>query len=485
MCVCTDHPNALHMLHNCQRFFRRVFWNKKKEKRSSRLRGLLEGSFLVVLEFAPCSSRGALGQVCVEDSGCVQEDDWDIPFQEAFGVSARCPDKPVFFHIGKVNFTTMHFAGIQLDMAHKPCDDSDARLLRPCKRDEWICFNDVELFANVLDLNLAWLLRLHTISTEEQDWALATSEELIPIVPAHDCEEFIIWQGDAKERERRKVLSERKNRKRPAQKSQPAARKRRAGQPGGAQQVTRKALRQGGQAAEEEVASEGSCEDDLELPARDLYEDEDEGGRPDDEDAQDLSERNAGDELLEAVHSQDAGAEAAESREQENEPRDDEFEAFLQEEALAEAQAAAEVPPPEPPEERRQAPRRGPVARSTINRTVFAVPHGELHFYHLTGKMAAFCGNRDSLHASDCRKQSSTTPGSKCRSGRPIGYLMAWLQKKDEFDNRASHIHLCVPSLEDRQQARAAFNALPRSATFAGFEHHKPRPSDPDEPEQF
>ena len=121
------------------------------------------------------------------------------------------------------------------------------------------------------------------------------------------------------------------------------------------------------------------------------------------------------------------------------------------------------------------------VSRSTENREVFAFPDGsELHYYFLSGSMVAFCRHRQDLHAQGCRESATTQPKRR-GTGRPIGMLVAWLQACDQYEDKSSHVHSCMPSLDARKSAREFFNGLPGSASFSLYETRK-EAGDPDEP---
>lgn len=129
-------------------------------------------------------------------------------------------------------------------------------------------------------------------------------------------------------------------------------------------------------------------------------------------------------------------------------------------------------------------PRERPVGmtRSTLNREVFQVGEvGELHFYHTTGAIHAFCKNRNCTHQSNCRKSGTTCPVRR-GSGRPVGLLVSWLLKADDYPSKWEHVHACHPTLLERQAARRYFQTLPNAESFLKREKKKARASDPDEP---
>lgn len=122
-------------------------------------------------------------------------------------------------------------------------------------------------------------------------------------------------------------------------------------------------------------------------------------------------------------------------------------------------------------------------SRDTQNHEVFDLGNlGEIRYYPAHKIMIAFCGQRSSEHAPDCRMQRTTAPkGDLPSGGRPIGHLIAWLQQGSNFDCACSHKHAALISLEQRKSARAYFQTLPNWERFAAFERPQ-RPSEPSEP---
>ena len=119
--------------------------------------------------------------------------------------------------------------------------------------------------------------------------------------------------------------------------------------------------------------------------------------------------------------------------------------------------------------------------RNYGNRVVMQVEDmGELHYYHNTKQMQAFCKHRTGRHSDNCRR-GATTALVRRGSGRPIGMLTAWLRQADSFDTKIEHVHCCLPSLTERQEARAYFQNLEGADVFLAFEKER-QPGDPDEP---
>ena len=150
--------------------------------------------------------------------------------------------------------------------------------------------------------------------------------------------------------------------------------------------------------------------------------------------------------------------------------------------ASADTPAAAAVPPaaaapaaPPGPSVDDGAVRRPRAAgvRDYGNRIAIEVPGcGEIHYYRSTGQFVAFCRHRKDRHASDCRK-SAVGHLAKRGSGRPLGLLTAWLQRADEFEHKMGHVHLCIPTLAQRQSGRNLFASLEGSEEFLNSEKER------------
>ena len=154
-----------------------------------------------------------------------------------------------------------------------------------------------------------------------------------------------------------------------------------------------------------------------------------------------------------------------------DEPPDSDFEAGSEDvDTEEEVQAAAEsaAPPAAPPPPERAA--RAATSRETAGIVELHFPNdGIIRYNPRTKNMQAFCPWRDGRHP-DCRRTRTVVPKSDRASGRPLGALAAWILQHDTFDSRLSHIHLCEPSLAERQEARRFCAALPGFADLAILE---------------
>jgi len=163
--------------------------------------------------------------------------------------------------------------------------------------------------------------------------------------------------------------------------------------------------------------------------------------------------------------------------------------------------AAPVLPPPEPeaaaPVLPPPAPR--PVARAEVpvgTKVRFNVEGiGELVWYNVSAKRQefyAFCPDLDHVrHAGDDPADARTKP-KYCRqaraaiggefSGRPLGFLMAWLLEAAHCADSYSHVHLHAPiSRARRVECRQHLSTLPGSHVL--FERERPlRPGEDTEP---
>ena len=115
---------------------------------------------------------------------------------------------------------------------------------------------------------------------------------------------------------------------------------------------------------------------------------------------------------------------------------------------------------------------------------VFDVEGGSLHYYPKNKLIQAFCKH----HAGDCRKGRTILANDGERrafQGRPLGFLLSWLQTASEYSDRASHCRLHVPpGYATRLQAREHFMTLPGASTFAAYERPR-RDGEGPEPAEF
>ena len=140
-------------------------------------------------------------------------------------------------------------------------------------------------------------------------------------------------------------------------------------------------------------------------------------------------------------------------------------------------------PPPGPPE-----PAVG-VARErrpkTTKEIVFAVPGlGDLRWNANARTMTAHCCNRNHQN---CRKERTCQEGKTPLQGRPIGFLVRWLQEQDGHPSTHDHVHQhrAHTSQSARQTAWEYFYSLEGGVDFA-TKYERPRAADePEEPASF
>ena len=103
--------------------------------------------------------------------------------------------------------------------------------------------------------------------------------------------------------------------------------------------------------------------------------------------------------------------------------------------------------------------------KAKVPEIVFSVPSGGELRYNTVGKfIRAHCHRHPK-----CTRQRQTTPG-RLGAGRPIGGLIAWLQR--DADDKAHHMSY-TPSFEKRLAARQQFNQWDGSEEFSQFERKK------------
>ena len=441
----------------------------------------------------------------------------------------------VFAHIGHINLKTWHFGVFRLEetLPRLSVLPADVLILQPfcqCETaDQKAVFSDYELFAHVLDMQAKWSIYFHVISDDPSHWA-SPNVETIATKRFAEQEEFIIWQGSSEEADRRRSLrkatrptrgrgEKRSATTQPSSRTKKAARTSKRSNPSeqielgadfGSFDFDFEPLQQSEPLMGLEdagiyvvdsdigIVDEGGQENDSnsehenDIYDIDMYDEDAFIEEPENDNHKEDEECQQNLDLSECLGLDDQNPNNAANVE------DDGDEKFLQEILLSENEAgedelpelpseiAVELPSqhdvPEAEERRIKKPSAGPVSRSTVNREVFAFPDGsEIHYYHLTGNMVAFCRHRNDIHAQGCRKSATTQPKRK-GTGRPLGMLTAWLKSCDDHPNRQSHVHCCMPSFSDRVAGREFFQSLPNSDSFSRFEAAKPRDTDPDEP---
>ena len=139
----------------------------------------------------------------------------------------------------------------------------------------------------------------------------------------------------------------------------------------------------------------------------------------------------------------------------------------------AAAAAAPEPPPPEAAREGGDARRaRAPgLLRDRATCTLLVPNRGTIRYYEKSQSMVAFCDRC----AGDCRKSRTVKANAQRPSqGRPLGFLLAWLEAAEEYGGRAAdHNVLCLPLHAARVAARNDCRALLGYDVLAGKERRR------------
>ena len=126
--------------------------------------------------------------------------------------------------------------------------------------------------------------------------------------------------------------------------------------------------------------------------------------------------------------------------------------------------------------------------RADFWRDELEIPHlGKLRYYRHEKHVIAVCSNPEHH---DCRMTRTLEepprvgkPGSKSAGqGRPLGLMLAWLQKQFDYSTQQAHLKSCKPDLESRQEARRELRGMPRGEAFLAYERAL-RPGESEEPE--
>ena len=514
-------PLCMYTISRCFTFFQKLqhvvqahILEGKKGKKTSKLRDALENG-LVILEFQKHveDTGGQSMQHWHDDLG----DDWtDILANTSdLCIEERVSSGPsrIFVHIGRINFKTWHFGAFQLEecISRPSILPEGVLILQPRfvqETEQQKCvFSDYELFAHVLDTKAKWKLRFYTISLDPSHWVCSDIETIVACPT--DEEEFIIWQGSLEEAERRRSIKKKQGQNKRKQKGNtdicPRKRARTKSLKKNEDRMDSdrffEPLQEG---FEPEIDIEDIFDDgnlDVPVDVADMYGDGDDDADIDKELPEDENDLHVDDRTSDEVKPAPFDSDLANPTDN----IDINDEKFLQEEMfnldfdfdLDQHQQEVEqidpvesdrppLPPPDvPPEEgeKKTVDRPLGISRSNANRAVYVLPDdgGEIHYYYTTGTMVAFCKHRNGLHSSGCRKSATTEPKQR-GSGRPLGLLTAWLRCSDDYDSKTSHVHSCLPSLQERQSAGAFFNSLDGSQSISRFEAKKKNEADPDEP---
>lgn len=139
-------------------------------------------------------------------------------------------------------------------------------------------------------------------------------------------------------------------------------------------------------------------------------------------------------------------------------------------------------PPSEPPPAEEPEPLVPPDDPATVFRrkevaevTVVVPDLGDLRYNPRTNCITAHCS---SGQHGDCRKQRTCKAAASRNvlvngQGRPLGYLMAWLQEQNKHNTCYDHVHYAQPLERDRVAGRVLFMTLPGAEQFSLFERNR------------
>lgn len=123
--------------------------------------------------------------------------------------------------------------------------------------------------------------------------------------------------------------------------------------------------------------------------------------------------------------------------------------------------------------------RRGPIAGRLNSYKVSE--HGEIRVNTKNSSMAAHCSQHGCQNVS-CRKtQTYNSSSKKPHQGRPVGFLVAWLNAAPQFASKDDHL-FHTPAFEARSRARAELKATGLNGELFALERAR-RDGEEDEPE--
>lgn len=152
---------------------------------------------------------------------------------------------------------------------------------------------------------------------------------------------------------------------------------------------------------------------------------------------------------------------------------------------VAPMQAAPEAPPLPPQPLGPPAQPSGSTGRAGRHEpdVSFLVPGGEIRLYSRTRRFSAFC--EQASHGGRCRREKVAYAAGSGRGGqgRPLGYLMAWLNKGELHETQQAHMSMeVVISWAERKEARAMLHNIPGCERVLVGERPR-RDDEEDEPE--
>lgn len=132
---------------------------------------------------------------------------------------------------------------------------------------------------------------------------------------------------------------------------------------------------------------------------------------------------------------------------------------------------------------------RGPVVRGSAIASILIPGCGRIAYY-ASGEFYAYCD--DPIHTMDAEGGNSTRcirsrvgrPGRVRHQGRPLGFLVAWLQGCALFADADDHKGF-KPSFADRRAARNAFKEIPGAEPLLGSERPRRDDEADSEPDNF
>ena len=498
VCVCGGRfscPDAMHFANNLRPWLQATFWKRNKIVSEAR---------------AELDNRRAV--LAFKSSGVTQEG------HQLRTESEPASDATHYVHIGHINLTTMHFVVLRLytdlELLGLPADLSEdlgvlqAGPLPAASTDDslGVC-TDLEFYRDVLDLDLAWEVKLYTISGEERHWhRLDSSSSAVPLIPwpQDAIPSSRLWLGSASEAAKRAQSSRKRG---PQVRGHDAGRRRvRGKQSTKLPQTAAEADAGWGDAAGDASASVGDSAavdveagDELDHVAHGVgpYAET----QPEDnavvlEDGLDIAPGPLAEVAHAAGFHDNAPGGSDSDTDVSLDPLFDDFDGEhgpgeRVEQRLLESDGD-DVPQPAaagaaPARVRHVAAGRR-AGGLPLERYDFELPGaGRLRSYPHTNALHAICTNEG--HG-ECRmertcnphKSKSHTSGVFAGQGRPIGLLANWLYSHAEFASQQQHLRDFRHTRASRSEARANFMSEPGAGAFCERAERPQREGEPVEP---
>ena len=416
---------------------------------------------------------------------------------------SECSTPPeFFFYVGFMNFQSFAFAGTELtrEQSLPGANVGDEGCLHLSLLPKVVFQRSLDLWKEHVDFNHAWKMKTWILKSRNMPISL---DDMVPgkvvVEPFPDIPEMIVWHGKSYEEDKRrraaqKSTSDKARKQKKPTTSKPKPRKKTATGTVSNPAITDSTVAAAVDAVEQPVVPQNLLDVYGEDEMLNMIEAENEEERNSESDENPPSEDNEDDDFADhaeffrsaaaTVKAKAQKRKAASSSSQTAQPQVKAARVDLAP-APADQPMAAMVAPAVPE------PAADSVKRVVTTRTRSGTEVklslgalGSIHYYPKSNTFTAFCAAHKNEHSSDCRKsRTSKASAQRPSQGRPLGFLVAWLQEANQHADKSEHVHVSHPSLQACRDGRRHLVGLGDDVQeFLAFERPK-RSGEPDEPE--